>query len=303
MTDGAWFDDGARLHHYEHDGLTFQAFDSDPDDNRSQSTDDRPVFLLLHGFPQDARVWEEVAPELVRAGYRVLALFQRGYTAGATAGRISGYAVRRLVGDAIALLDSLGVQRAHVVGHDWGGVVAWALAAYEPSRVRTLSVVSMPHPRALARSALSPAQARRSWYVSFFQLPALPERIFEHDDGRLATWMISRTGLDEAIAASCVRRMLETPRGVWAALAWYRAVPLSLHYLLRRRPIDVPTMFVWGRANDVIVESTALRTRREVRAPYEFVPLDGVGHWVPTESPAELAVNLLRHVAGKGPDE
>src|SRR5437879_9863782 len=114
MSDGAWSGHGARVHHFEHDGLAFQAFDSDPPDHPSQSTDDRPVFLLLHGFPQDARVWDEVAPELVRAGYRVLALFQRGYTSQATAGRISGYAVRRLVADAIALLDSLGVERAHV---------------------------------------------------------------------------------------------------------------------------------------------------------------------------------------------
>ncbi len=280
----------------------FRAFDSDLSNHKSQKADDRPVFLLLHGFPQDASVWDEVAPELVRAGYRVLALFQRGYTSEATTARISGYTVRRLVADAIALLDSLSVERAHVVGHDWGGVVAWALAAYEPSRVRTLSVVSMPHPRALARSAFSPAQLRRSWYVSFFQLPVLPELIFNYGHGRFATRVIARTGLDEVIAASCVQRMLETPRGVWAALAWYRAVPLGLLYLLRRRPIDVPTMFIWGRANDVIVESTAQRTRREVRAPYEFVALDNVGHWVPTESPAQLASNVLRHVA-RGPDK
>ena len=131
--------------------------------------------LLLHGFPQTAACWTQLAGALAGAGYRALAPDQRGYSPGARPAAVRDYQMPELVADALALADWAGAKRFHLLGHDWGGVVAWHLAAQHPDRVATLTAVSTPHPRAFTAALRASAQPLRSAYIAFFRTPRLPE--------------------------------------------------------------------------------------------------------------------------------
>src|SRR3954449_5563046 len=150
--------------------LTFDVTDA--------GTADGDVVVLLHGFPENRTSWTAVTPLLTAAGYRVLAPDQRGYSPGARPLARSAYRMQELVDDTVALVDAAGVERVHLVGHDWGGGIAWALAGAHPDRVATLTVLSTPHPAALRQAAMStPWQLLHSSYMLFFQVPGLPERV------------------------------------------------------------------------------------------------------------------------------
>jgi pimeloyl-ACP methyl ester carboxylesterase len=133
--------------------------------------------VLLHGFPQTAACWIRVAQALAAAGYRVLAPDQRGYSPGARPAAVRAYRMPELVADVLALAEAAGAARFHLVGHDWGGAVAWALAGRHPERVATLTSVSTPHPRAFAAALLTGGQLPRSAYIGFFRIPRLPELV------------------------------------------------------------------------------------------------------------------------------
>jgi pimeloyl-ACP methyl ester carboxylesterase len=189
------------------------------------------------------------------------------------------------VADVVGLLDAAGLQQAHVVGHDWGGAVAWAVAGAVPERVSSLTVVSTPHPAALLRSMVTSRQALRSWYMAFFQLPVLPERYAARDLGG----QLRRSGLPEAPAQRYAERMSE-PGVLSAALNWYRGMPFSLR--TPARVTRVPTTFVWGVRDFALGRTAAELTERFVRAPYEFVALEA-GHWLPETRPQEVAEAVL----------
>ena len=277
-----------RLSAYAHDGLTFDVVDRGPDDG--------PVVIALHGFPQTASVWGPVTGHLTAAGCRVLAPDQRGYSPRARPRAVSAYALPALVGDVLALADAAGADRFDLLGHDWGGVVAWALAAWHPDRVRSLTVASTPHPAAMA-AALPHGQALRSWYTAAFQVPALPERLLGQP--RFATPVLAamRTPHPEQVQAFLADR--SAARG---ALAWYRAVGLSA---VRRERVPVgvvrvPTTYVWSDEDPALGRWAAEHTEQQVHADYRFVVLEGVSHWIPDEHPAELA-DLVLERAGHAP--
>lgn len=149
------------------DGLLFDVRDSGPADG--------PIALLLHGFPQSAACWDQVTPLLAAAGCRVLAPHQRGYSPRARPTGRRAYRADELVADVVALVETAGGQPVHLVGHDWGAVVAWLLAAQRPELVTSLTALSVPHPAAFLRAVVSSRQALASWYMAAFQLPWLPE--------------------------------------------------------------------------------------------------------------------------------
>lgn len=275
----------------EHDGLTLRVRDEGP---RSGET-----VVLLHGFPQDSGCWAQVAPLLHRQGLRTLAPDQRGYSPGASPGDVSAYRVETLAADVVAVLDASGVDRAHVVGHDWGGAVAWHLGAHHPDRVASLTVLSTPHPRALARSMTRSLQPLRSWYTLAVQVPVLPELVLSHALGPA----LRLSGLPRATARRYADR-LGSPDALHGPLAWYRAVG-------RRRPWDllaslndpgtvlVPTSYVWGAGDPALGRSAAEATGDHVSGDYLFVELEA-GHWLPELHAVEVAeavVDRVRHAA------
>jgi pimeloyl-ACP methyl ester carboxylesterase len=257
-----------------------------------------PAVVLLHGFPQTPAAWDRVRPALAAAGYRVLVPTQRGYAAEARPARRRDYSTGGLVADVVALLDRLGIDRAHVVGHDWGAAVAWAMAAGHPDRLLSLTAVSVPHPRALATSMVTSTQALRSWYILLFQLPLLPERLLLARDGQQLRRVLRGTGLGRGPTAAYVEAM-RRPGALTAALHWYRGVIFG-RGLTGGGPITVPTLYVWGEADRALGPEAAARTAGQVSGPYTFVAVPGASHWIPEEHPEALLTPLLRHLGNPG---
>lgn len=274
---------------FTRDGLRFDVHDHAAAGDGAAG--DARVAVLLHGFPQDASAYDAVVPLLTAAGVRVLVPDQRGYSPGARPSGRRAYAVTELVDDVVALLDAAGVDDAHVVGHDWGGAVAWAVAARRPDRVTSLTALGTPHPAAL-RTGLLRGQARRSWYVAAFQVPLLPERsLLAHDGARLRDALL-RTGLAPDRVDHYVARARE-PGALAAALAWYRA--LGVPRAGRSGPVRVPTTYVSARRDPFFAPASVEATARHVDAPFTRVDLDA-GHWLPEHRPADVAAAVLGQV-------
>lgn len=257
---------------------------------------DGQVVLLLHGFPQDHRSWDAISDALVAQGFRTIRPDQRGYSAGTRPSDVDAYRLGSLTADAWALLDRLGVDRAHVVGHDWGGMVAWAMGAEHPERLLSLTVLSTPHPAAFADS-LKGAQALRSWYMVLIQVPRVAE-VALRPGGRL--WAGMMRGLP-AESRERYTAAASEPGALSAMLAWYRAMPRDMaRPSVRWRPIDVPTLYVWGRRDPALGESAARRTSRYVRGPFSFVILPHAGHWLPERAADDVLQVLVPHLTGSG---
>ncbi|MDH6462360.1 pimeloyl-ACP methyl ester carboxylesterase [Micromonospora sp. A200] len=253
--------------------------------------------LLLHGFPQHGGEWDDVVPALHAAGLRTYAPDQRGYSPGARPAEVAAYRLPELVEDAVALLDALGVEAAHVVGHDWGAVVAWGLAAGHPERVRTLTAVSVPHPAAMAHAlANDPGQKARSSYMLLFRQAGKAEKVLLAVQATALRRMLSRLGDAERVARYA--EPMREPGALTGALNWYRA--MSLADLARIGPVAVPTTFVWSDKDVAIGRPAAEACAAQVTGPYRFVALPGVTHWIPDEAPAPLAEAILNRVRGLG---
>lgn len=256
--------------------------------------------LLLHGFPQDSRCWNEVVPFLHEAGLRTLAPDQRGYAPGAIPRDVSAYRLPTLAADAICVLDSLGLDQAHVVGHDWGGAVAWRLGTAHPDRVASLTVISTPHPRALVGSMTRSMQPLRSWYTFVIQVPVLPEILLS----KTLVSVLRLSGLPLHLARQYAER-LSSPSDLFGPLAWYRAVPRRLPWQLLSSGrsagssvagrVTVPTTYVWGSRDPALGRAAAEATADQVTGDYRFIELDA-GHWLPELHPEEVADAIVARV-------
>ncbi|QXG75402.1 alpha/beta fold hydrolase [Modestobacter sp. L9-4] len=266
-------------------GLVFDVRDSGP-------AGGEPV-VLLHGFPQDSSAFDRMAPALHSAGLRTLAPDQRGYSPGARPAGRAAYRLRECVDDVLALLQAAGLESAHVVGHDWGGIVGWALAAWHPWRVRTLTALSVPHPAAMTQALGHSDQAVRSSYVGFFQLPAVPEAVLLAGRGALLRRTLRRGGLPTALADHYTDRMRE-PGALTAALNWYRALPLSGNAPVGT--VRVPTLHLWGDRDAFLGRTATEATAAFVAAPYALEVLEGVDHWVPELAAERTAELVTAHV-------
>jgi pimeloyl-ACP methyl ester carboxylesterase len=272
----------SRLESYEHDGLTFDVRDEGP-------LDGDPV-VLLHGFPERGTAWRSVAPLLHDAGLRTYAPDQRGYSAGARRGRRRDYRLPRLVGDVVALLEAIG-RPVHLVGHDWGAVVGWAVAAQHPDLVRTWTAVSVPHSAAFAKAMVTSGQGLRSWYMAAFQVPFVPEWL---GGTRLFVEWLRGSGMDEE-SLERFRTEMVADGALQGGLMWYRAL-LVPGPPPRGGKVRVPTTFVWSDGDIAVGPAGARHTPEFVDAPYEYVELDGVSHWIPTEAPEQLTAAILRRI-------
>ena len=265
------------MDHFQRSGLTFPVRDGGPPGG--------DVVVLLHGFPQDASSFDEVVPLLHERGLRTLAPTQRGYVTTARPRRRRDYRTAEVVADVVALIDAAGLARAHIVGHDWGGIQGWALAAWHPDRVASFTALSTPHPAAMLGALVTSSQGLRSWYMGFFQLPATPELVAARTlrgslvDARLPTGYAERYS-----------RAMAEPGALTGALNWYRGIPFSIRPAVGR--VTVSTTYVWGRHDFALGRAAAARTQSHVLGPYRFVELSA-GHWLPETNPHEVAAAIL----------
>jgi pimeloyl-ACP methyl ester carboxylesterase len=275
------------LQKFTNDGLVFDVIDEGPLDG--------PAVVALHGFPQRAEIYRGMIPSLVEAGFRVLAPDQRGYSSGARPKGIKNYAVDRLAADVLALADQAGLATFHVLGHDWGAAVAWALAAEHPDRLATLTALSVPHPRAFV-AALPRGQIFRSWYMILFQLPWLPEQLGRRAAKRADGWVARRLTSGMKMSAASfeqTRALLREPGAATATLNWYR----GMRYPTIFGKIRIPTLHVWSTEDAALGRAAAELTAKYVVGPYRFEVLQGVSHWIPEERPLEVAAMVITHIS------
>ena len=269
---------------FENDGLTFDVTDTGGDGD---------VIILLHGFPETKESWSAVTPPLSGAGLRVMAPDQRGYSPNARPPGRRSYTMDKIAGDAVALADAAGADRFHVVGHDWGGAVAWALAAGHPARIASATSLATPHPRAMAKAMLSSSQILRSWYVLAFQIPELPERMLSSAlGGQRFKRRLVESGLSEHRADSYLR-MMQTG-GAGPAINWYRAVPFGGRAVPPK--VQVPVLYIYGGKDFALTRRAADLTGDEVEGPYRYEVLEDMGHWLPDAAPGVVASLVLEHV-------
>ncbi|MEI6622453.1 MAG: alpha/beta hydrolase [Actinomycetes bacterium] len=262
---------------------------------------DGELVLLLHGFPELAISWQHQLPALAEAGYRAVAPNQRGY--GATT-RQGPYDTVTLAQDVSELITALGHERAYVVGHDWGGGVAWTFAGLHPQQLLGLVAANCPPPSVLARAMRSsPRQLRKSWYMFFFQIPYLPEYLLTRDDAAaMVGSMVRGSYVRNAFSKDDLeqyRAAFAEPGAATAAINWYRAAlgrPRRRVGLVRT-PIAAPVLVLWG-ARDAFLGSELVAPDRlaTVLAPGNaatVVFFDGAGHFVQNEVPMEFNEALI----------
>lgn len=259
---------------------------------------DAPLVMMLHGFCVSRFYWNAQAEALAAAGFRTAAPNQRGYAAGARpdpATRLGDYAVEKLIGDVFDLVAALGhgERRFHLAGHDWGGSLAWHIADAHPERVASLTMLSRPHPQAFNRALALPdgEQRRRSAHHRRFMDPNAGDAVLAED----ARWLrerLARNGVPaEAIARHAA--VIANRPAMEAALAWYRARGV------RHEPagiIKVPTLFIWGDADDTVGRAAAEGTGDFVDAPYRFEVIEGGGHYVAEQHPERVSRMMVEHV-------
>ena len=258
--------------------------------------DDAPLVLLLHGFCVSRHFWNNQLPVLAQAGYFAMAPNQRGYSVEARPDPqdFDKYHVDRLIGDALDIVAAAGhtERRFHLVGHDWGGSLSWLIADRCPELLASLTMLSRPHPASFARALKMPdgEQPHRSRHHQEFLDPAAGSRLLA-DDAAWVRTRLARNGVPEAAIALHLS-VIGNPSAMEAALAWYRARG-------ERQPIGptkVPTLFIWGDADDTVGRAAAEGTGEFIAADYQFAALPGVGHYAADQVPERVTALLLDHL-------
>ena len=258
--------------------------------------DGEPV-VLLHGFPQTSHSWRHQLEALAAAGYRAIAPDQRGYSPGARPEAVEDYSILKLVGDVLAIADALGIERFHLVGHDWGAGVAWQVAGRHQERVRTLTILSVPHPKAFGRAIQGDAgsdQAERSSYMQTFRQEG-SEDLFVRDGAAGLRALYSASGLTDV---EPYVEVLQERAAMRAALNWYRAA--GIDHTQDIGEITMPTLFVWSTNDPALGPDAARWTEEFVAGPYRFEVLEGVSHWIAEEAPERTSELLLEHLRAAG---
>ena len=252
-----------------------------------------PAVLLLHCFPDSARLWRHQVPALVDAGLRAIAPDLRGFGESDRPEAIEDYSIGRSVADMSDVLDALGVERAHVVGHDWGAGLAWALAAFVPDRVDRLVVMSVGHPNTLRNPSIE--QREKGWYQLLYQFEGVAEALIQRDD-----WKLFREMLGDARDRDQYLADLARPGALTAGLNWYRANATPAQELERVQPfpaVAAPTLGIWSNGDNYLTEEGMLGSGEHVTGPWRYERIEGAGHWLQLDAPErvnELLVEFLR---------
>jgi pimeloyl-ACP methyl ester carboxylesterase len=251
----------------------------------------RPV-ILLHGFPDSGRLWRNQVPTLADAGFQVIVPDLRGYGRSGKPAEIEAYSLLLLAADVGAVLADLDIARAHVVGHDWGAALAWAIAALAPDSIDHLVAMSVGHPATFRRTL---KQREKSWYMLLFQFPGIAERWLS-DDGwaNFRAWA-GHPDTDQVIAE------LEANGSLTPALNYYRANVPPESWVgppLQLPPVQAPTMGIWSTGDGALTEVQMTDSAQNVAGPWRYERLDGPGHWMQLEAPAQVNELLLDFLPG-----
>ncbi|MEX2236676.1 MAG: alpha/beta hydrolase [Dehalococcoidia bacterium] len=248
--------------------------------------DGAPV-LLLHGFPDSWRLWRHQVPALLDAGFRVIAPDQRGFGESAKPQEVEAYSADKLLGDLLGILDQLGVPKTHVVGHDWGGAMAWTIAGLVPDRVDRLVAMSVPHPQTLFSSV---RQYALSWYMLMFQYPFAEEVLMRDDWKLMREWGGNAKDIDVYI------KDLSRPGALTAGLNWYRAGarPEALFRVgdaFVFPSVKADTLGIWSSGDAYLLEDGFLETEKHIEGSWRYERIDEASHWMQLDQPQ--AVNRL----------
>lgn len=255
--------------------------------------------ILLHGFPENSSSWLHQFDPLVDAGFAVIAPDLRGYGASDRPSATSAYEIQHLVEDVATIIHSEGDDRAVVVGHDWGGLIAWRLAALHPELVDKLIILNSPHPRIFAKKVRRPPQLFRSWYVLPALIPYLSEAVLSAGD----FWMIRRMfrkkpAREGTFSEERIERFvdgLRPPGALTAALSYYRANVGKRELMGERQPITVPTLVVWGDLDPALDVGLLDGLDRYV-LDLTVKRIAHAGHWVQNEAPDEVNAAILEFI-------
>ena len=248
----------------------------------------RPV-LLLHGFPDSSAVWRHQVPALVGAGMHVLAPDLRGFGESERPAEVADYRIGRSVADMVAVLDDAGIERAAIIGHDWGAGVAWALATFVPDRVEQLVTMSVGHPNAHRERTVESRE--KAWYMLLFQFEGVAEELLTRDDWALfREWTRGEGDTERAIEA------LGRPGALTAGLNWYRASMHPRGELRQRDPVPavrLPVLGMWSTGDRYLLERDMLRSEEWVDAGWRYEQIEDASHWLQLDQPERVNQLLL----------
>lgn len=283
----------AREHTFvQANGLRFHVVQAGPVDG--------PVALLLHGFPEFWRGWAGQIDALAAAGYRVWVPDQRGYGESDKPQGVDAYDLETLADDVCALIRSTGRDTVTLLGHDWGGAVSWRVAARNPELVERLVIVNSPHLAVMLRHMSTGRQRVRSWYMHFFRIPRLPERLLSRDGFRGLARVLtksSRPGAFSDAELALYREAWRRPGALTAMLDWYRALMRNRSRIHAGARIPMPTLLLWGVQDEALgiemaAPSIALCDQGELQR------IEGAGHWVLHEEGADVSRRILAFTGG-----
>lgn len=289
-------DSGVCIRTVAANGLAFEVAEAGEGDH---------LALCLHGFPELNYSWRLQMPLLARMGYRVWAPNQRGYGASSRPPDVEDYRADTIVADAAALFDASGAKRLTLIAHDWGGAIAWLFAINGVRPIERLVVMNLPHPICFARALKHWPQRRRSWYMAFFQLPWLPERMMLANDAAAIRRAFRGTAVDKTRFPDDVlavyARAAQRPGAMTAMINWYRAAARHREGLKLSHggKVDVPTLIVWGERDAALGLETLDGVERFV-SDLTIRRLPDVSHWVQQEAPETVNAILEEWLPGAG---
>ncbi|MEP6502524.1 MAG: alpha/beta hydrolase [Betaproteobacteria bacterium] len=257
---------------------------------------DGPLVLLLHGFPETSHGWRKQISPLADAGFRVVAPDQRGVGLSSKPADAGSYRIDRLAADMVALVRALGRERVQIVGHDWGGMVAWYLAEHHADVVERVAILDAPHPAVFSTYLLRhPSQLGKSWYMGFFQLPWLPEALLKARDFEWLSQALTTTSRPGAFSAADIavyRRAWAEPGALTAMLNWYRALRLGAKAPGGSGHVTIPVRLLWGDRDTALEPGLADASMARCSAG-ELFHFAEATHWLQHEEPERVNALLL----------
>jgi len=252
--------------------------------------------LLLHGWPDTCDLWRHQVPALTAAGYRAITPDLRGFGGSGKPTDLAAYAPPALVGDVLGVLDALGIESAHLVGHDWGAAIAWMTAALAPGRVASITALSVGHPAAFRAAGWR--QREKSWYMLLFQFTGVAERWLSDDGFRNLREWSAHPDIDAVV------ERLSDPAALTASLALYRAI-MPPESLVEPRaampPVTVPAMGVWSTGDFALIEGGMTGSAAHVRGPWRYERVEDAGHWLQVDAPDKVNALLLDFLGEQAP--